>query len=109
LLQRAGADAVAVDAALLGDACHDVLGEAIDTGLSVWLGVLPSTDATITLDTAREPIRRLWNTLGFPVSPLAASVVPTPACGLAGAGQEYVRRALSVLRDTGRSLLDDSA
>ncbi|MDT4944687.1 MAG: hypothetical protein QOH14_1420 [Pseudonocardiales bacterium] len=109
LLQRAGADAVALDAALLGDGFHDVLGEAVDAGLSLWLGVLPSTDATITLDSAREPIRRLWNTLGFPVSQLAASVVPTPACGLAGAGQEYVRRALSVLRDTGRSLLDDSA
>jgi len=109
LLQRAGADAVAVDAALLGDADHDMLGEAVDAGLALWLGVLPSMDATITLDSAREPIRRLWNTLGFPVSQLAADVVPTPACGLAGAGQDYVRRALSLLRDTGRSLLDDSA
>jgi len=62
----------------------------------------------ITLDTARDPIRQLWNALGFPIGQLAASVVPTPACGLAGASPAYVRRVLSLLRDTGRSLLEDS-
>jgi methionine synthase II (cobalamin-independent) len=109
LLRSAGADAVAVDAALLDNGKLDEYGEAIDAGLALWLGVVPSTDATITLDSARDPIRRLWNTLGFPASQLAASVVPTPACGLAAASPDYVRRAFSVLRDAGRSLLDDSA
>jgi hypothetical protein len=108
LLQRAGADAVAVDAALLGED-FDPLGEAVDAGLALWLGVVPSTDATISLDSARDPIRRLWSTLGFPAAQLAISVVPTPACGLAGASPDYVRRALRLLRDVGRSLLDDAA
>ncbi|MCU1659255.1 MAG: hypothetical protein JWO57_3911, partial [Pseudonocardiales bacterium] len=49
---------------------------------------------------------RLWRTLGFPDSELAASVVPTPACGLAGASPDYARRALSVLRDVGGRLRD---
>lgn len=107
LLQRAGADAVAVDAALLGED-FDPLGEAVDAGLALWLGVVPSTDAAISLDSGRDPIRGLWSTLGFPRAQLAAAVVPTPACGLAGASPDYVRRALRVLRDVGRSLLDDA-
>ncbi len=97
-------DAVSVDAALLGSL--DPLGEAVDAGCALWLGVLPSTDADIELDTARAPVRRLWSTLGFPESTLATTVVPTPACGLAGASPSYVRRALAVLRDTGQALLD---
>lgn len=109
LLRDAGADAVAVDASLLTAAHNDTLGEAVDAGTSIWLGVLPTVDTTITLDGARDPIRKLWRELGFPLSRIATSVVPTPACGLAGATSSYVRRALSILRDTGRSLLDDAA
>jgi methionine synthase II (cobalamin-independent) len=104
LLREAGSDAVAVDAALLRSTHYDVLGAAVDAGVSLWLGVLPSRDAAITLDTARDPLRRLWRELGFADSMLADAVVPTPACGLAGASQQYVRSALSVLRDTGRAL-----
>jgi len=109
LLRAAGADALAIDAGLLGSGDLDALGEAIEAGTSLWLGVLPSTDSTITLDAAREQIKRLWSTLGFPLGQLAGSVVATPACGLAGATPAYVRRVHAVLRDIGRSLIDDSA
>ena len=104
LLRAAGADALAVDAALLTNAQYDALGAAVDAGVSLWLGVLPTSDTAITLDTAREPIRRLWRELGFADAQLAAAVVPTPACGLAGASSAYTRRVLSVLRDAGRAL-----
>jgi methionine synthase II (cobalamin-independent) len=106
MLREAGADAVAVDASLLGTAQYDALGSAVDAGVSLWLGVLPSADTAIALDTARDPLRRLWRELGFAESMLADAVVPTPACGLAGASASYVRRALSVLRDTGRALAE---
>ncbi len=66
--------------------------------------VLPTTDADITVETAATPIRRLWNELGFAPEQLAESVVPTPACGLAGASPAYVRRALTVLREAGAGL-----
>jgi hypothetical protein len=108
LLRAAGADALAVDLALL-DKQYDALGEAVDAGTSLWLGVLPTVDADFTRDTAREPIRRLWNALGFPVEELAAAVVPTPACGLAGATPDYARRVLATLRDVGRGLVELSA
>jgi methionine synthase II (cobalamin-independent) len=106
LLRSAGADAVSLDAGLLDTSHYDALGEAVDGGTSLWLGVLPSADATITLDTAREPVRRLWAELGFAPDQLAASVVLTPTCGLAGASPAYVRRVLSVLRDVGKHLQD---
>jgi hypothetical protein len=106
VLRDAGADALAVDAALLTSAQNDELGEAVDAGLSLWLGVLPGTDADVTLDTARGAVQRLWSELGFARAQAAAAVVPTPACGLAGASPAYVRRALALLRDTGKALLD---
>ena len=106
LLRDAGADAISLDVALIDD--QDVLGEAIDAGLSAWLGVVPSTDSAITLDSARDPILQLWKVLGFPAEQLAGSVVPTPACGLAAASEAYARRALSIIRDVGRALRDDS-
>lgn len=107
LLRGAGADALALDLSLLGVGGYDSLGEAIEAGTALWLGVLPALDSAISLDTGRIPIRRLWADLGFPLEKLAASVVPTPACGLAGASPTYVRRALALLRETARCLLDD--
>jgi len=104
LFRGAGADAVALDAALSTD--RDALGEAVEAGTSLWLGVVPSTDARISLDGAREPIQNLWRELGFADDQLATALVPTPACGLAGASPDYARRALEVVRDVGRSLRD---
>jgi hypothetical protein len=104
LLRAAGADAIAVDAALLTSGQNDALGEAVDAGTSLWLGVLPGTDAAISLDTARGAVTRFWSELGFAAADAAAAVVPTPACGLAGASPAYVRRVLSLLRDTGTAL-----
>jgi len=109
LLRSAGADALAVDAALLVRAQYDALGEAMDAGMSLWFGVLPTTDAAISLDTAREPIRRLWTDLGFARAELAPRLFHTPACGLVSAPPAYARRVLSVLRDTGAWLRDEAA
>jgi hypothetical protein len=104
LLRGSGANAISVDAAQPLD--EDAVGEAVEAGTSLWLGVVPGTDATISLDSAREPVRKLWRELGFGDERLATSVVPTPACGLAGASPTYARRALGVVRDVGRSLRD---
>jgi hypothetical protein len=101
LLRSAGADAISIDATLLEVSHYDALGEAVEAGTSLWLGVLPSMDQRVSLDAARDPIRRLWSDLGFPASQLPGSVVPTPTCGLAGASPAYVRRVLGVLRDVG--------
>ncbi len=109
LIRDAGADAISLDAALLGTSSYDALGEAIDNGTSLWLGVLPSADASISLDRARDAVRTLWSALGFARSAAAQSVVVTAACGLSGASPDYVRRVLSLLRDVGAALRDDAA
>jgi hypothetical protein len=106
LLRAAGADAISIDLSALDRSHYDELGAAVDSGVSIWLGVLPGTDATITRATAHEPIERLWSELGFAPGLLADAVVPTPTCGLAGASPDYVRQVLRVLRDTGTWLLD---
>jgi hypothetical protein len=108
LLCAAGANAVSVDVALLGTKDYDALGEAVESGVALWLGVVPGTDADVTAAAARAPIRRVWSELGFDPELLASTVVPTPTCGLAGASPTYVRRALSVLRGLGRDSLDPS-
>ncbi len=108
VLRAAGADALALDLTALGTGHNDELGETVDAGTSLWLGVVPSLDAAITVDTARDPIRRLWSELGFAPEQLAQSVVPTPGCGLAGASPMYVRQVLEVLRDAGRRLREDT-
>jgi methionine synthase II (cobalamin-independent) len=109
LLRAAEADALSLDATLLTSAHFDALGEVVDSGAALWLGLVPGADADITFDGARDRLLRLWADLGFARKQLAETVVPTPTCGLAGASSAYVRRALSVLRDVAKAMLDESA
>jgi hypothetical protein len=106
LIAGCGASAVSVDAGLIADAHLDALGELVEGGVSLWLGVLPGTDAPISAEAARERIRGLWSKLGFDPNLLAGAVVPTPACGLAGASLPYMRRVMSALNEIGSSLRD---
>ena len=106
LLRQAGADGIALDAALIAD--QEAIAEAVEGGVALWLGVVPATDASISLDSAREPIQQLWSQLGFAADQLATAVVPTPVCGLASASAAYARRAMRIVRDLGRALRDES-
>jgi hypothetical protein len=105
LLRAAGADAISLDANLLDVGHYDLIGEAVDAGVSLWLGVLPIAGAR--LDAGRHQIESLWSQLGFARSELAAKVVATPVCGLAGASPEQARQVLTVLRDLGKWLTDE--
>jgi methionine synthase II (cobalamin-independent) len=117
LIRSAGAVAVGLDLAPLvepdakaggGVGQLDQLGEALDAGLGLFAGAVP----TEVPDTARAPssaevadkVRALWSRLGFPLSTVADQVVVTPACGLAGVTPEYARAALRACREAGRRL-----
>jgi hypothetical protein len=108
LLRAAGADALALDRALIVDATVDALGEAIDDGLALWLGVIPTESENPSAAKAAEAVVALWTKLGFAPVELAATVVVTPACGLAGSTPAAARRILHALRETGARLLDFS-
>jgi hypothetical protein len=57
---------------------------------------------------AAGPLLNLWDRLGLERSRLS-QVVPTPACGLAGATPRWARRALHLSGDVARLLADESA
>ena len=51
-------------------------------------------------------MQNLWTRLGFPANRLAEQVVVTPACGLAGASESYVRAVLTACREAGRRIAE---
>lgn len=105
LIAEAGAGAVSFDASLVTPAGLDALGEAQDGGLGLWPGVVPGTDASIDLATARTALRAVTDPLGLSGTALGELVV-SPTCGLAGASPAYARRAFAVLTDLARWLTD---
>lgn len=107
LLASSGASAIAVDADLITHADLDAIGELVEAGVALWLGVVPALDSRISVDSARAKILPVWSKLGFSPELLGTAVVPTPVCGLAGASTRYARRVMTVLSDVGRSLLEE--
>ena len=113
LLRRAGAKYLSFDATRLDTAdprTDEQLGEAIEAGTQLMLGVVP------TLEPARKPavtdlLRRIMSLtrLGFAPDVLAAQVVVTPSCGLAGATPPWARQALLLAHRTADALADAAA
>ncbi|TNC23374.1 uroporphyrinogen decarboxylase/cobalamine-independent methonine synthase family protein [Amycolatopsis alkalitolerans] len=111
LLRSAGAGALALDATLLDGSpakLLDELGEAWDSGVHLFLGLVPALapEKPPTLREVAAPALRLTDRLGFNRSVLAERAVPTPTCGLAGAKAGWLRRALSLTRDLGKAFVE---
>lgn len=103
LLHRVGAAAIALDLDLLPDL--DSLAEALDGGLGLFAGAVPTRAADPPAGPeAAGRVRRLWHQLGLPPDRLPVQVVLTQACGLAGASPEYARAALAAARDAARRI-----
>ncbi|MFH8520222.1 methionine synthase [Streptomyces gelaticus] len=111
LLRRAGADGISFDFSLLTEREDDAIGEAVEGGTQLFLGVVPGTDPA--LGGLSDPggsvmgVRTLWRRLGLNPGTLAKSVVITPSCGLAGASPAYARAALAHCARAARSLADN--
>ena len=99
LMRAAGADALALDHALITNETLDALGEAVDGGVGLWLGVIPTEALNPSAVKVADAVVALWTKLGFDHADLAATVVVTPACGLAGSTPDTVRRILLEGRD----------
>ncbi|MGW0736878.1 methionine synthase [Streptomyces sp. NPDC002851] len=108
LLRRAGVAAVSFDTGLLTERDDDAIGEAVEAGLRLFAGVVPSTDTALSDPASTvSGVRTLWRRLGLPPGSLAESVVVTPSCGLAGASPAYARKALAHCVAGARSLADN--
>ncbi|WHT18180.1 methionine synthase [Crossiella sp. CA-258035] len=111
LFRNAGADAIALDATLIGKAptaLWDELGETWDAGTTLFLGLVPTLEPKTppTLRALADPALRLVDRLGFNRELLAERAVATPCCGLAGASMSWVRRALALTRDLGKAFVE---
>ncbi|WP_024796628.1 methionine synthase [Tomitella biformata] len=110
LLRRSEIQALFLDVTTVRQRDFDHLGEWLQSGRALALGLVPST-APLELDEktgdwvpAREPdwreladpALRLVDHLGFPREILAAQIMVTPACGLAGADPQWARRAVAL-------------
>lgn len=98
------ADGVGVDLAQLGPADLDVLAERLERGQTVALGVAPATDAPIDDKQLTERVLRWLDMLGLDPAAVGGQLLLTPACGLAGASDAYVRGVLRALRTSAASL-----
>jgi methionine synthase II (cobalamin-independent) len=107
---RAGAHAVSLEAAaVLGDAATlEAVGEAVEDGVDVFLGVVPALGPGVppTVRDVARPARQLWRALGLAPELLAERVVVTPVCGLAGASLGWVHTAHRLCRQAAAVLAE---
>jgi methionine synthase II (cobalamin-independent) len=106
LLRGAGATGLSVDFAVLTAADHDVLGEALEAGDGVALGLVPSVDpgSPPTDGVLTDRVLAWIDQLGLDPEAVSRRLLITPACGLAGASPGWARRAMALSRDVATNL-----
>jgi hypothetical protein len=102
LLTGAGAQALSFDLGLLGAADLDRIGEALDAGVGLALGVVPTLGALPGDRQVTETVLRWLDMLGYDPEEVGARIMLTPTCGLAGAPD--ARAALALVRTSAASL-----
>jgi methionine synthase II (cobalamin-independent) len=97
LLQTSGVHGVLLDTDQLTSAAWDAVGAALDDGLEIGLGALPTTAPRRTPD---QVARRVMAALDdLKVEPTrSGQLIITPACGLAGTVRTDAVRALRTVR-----------
>lgn len=106
LLRQAGARGLSVDLSVATAADHDVLGEALEAGDTVVLGVVAPLDPAEVPSDAHltEGVLRWLDMLGLDPAVVVGSLVLSPGCGLAGASRAWARQALTLLRTSAGDL-----
>ncbi|SDE20335.1 Cobalamin-independent synthase, Catalytic domain [Blastococcus fimeti] len=103
LFRAAGAAGLSFDLGLVQDL--DAVGEAVDAGSHLLVGVVPGTDSALpSAPATASRVRGWWSELGFPAEMLPDVVTLTPSCGLAGATPAYARAAMTHLREAAKYL-----
>ncbi len=97
LLWRAGASTVLIDLAQLTSRDWDAIGPAMEAGLRLGAGALP-TDRSATADDVARTVLRPLRDIGIDPQIAAGQLIITPACGLSAFTRDAAIRALRTLR-----------
>lgn len=108
LLRGSGAAMVGFDVSALRTSDLDGVGNLLDAGVDLALGLVPTTapERAPGWRELAEPATRLLDRLGFSRELLSSRVTVTPACGLAGASLDWARSALRSANELTRAFAD---
>ncbi|NNH72545.1 methionine synthase [Nocardia uniformis] len=100
---------VGFDLATIRTADLDALGELLESGRHLALGLIPTTaPATpVTWRELAEPGVRLMDRLSFPRRRLATQILVTPACGLATTSLDWARKSLTLATEIATAYTDE--
>ncbi|MDR3663552.1 MAG: methionine synthase [Mycobacterium sp.] len=109
MLTRTAFEAISVDASTLSAADLDGIGEWVEMGRTIMLGVLPGVAPEHSVPVAKVAAvaASVTDRLGFPRAVLRDRVGLTPACGLAGATERWARAAVALLRKAAEGIAED--
>lgn len=106
LADRSGVATLSLDLAQLGGSGPDLVGQALEAGTRLWLGVLP-TDEPDEVAPENRMLQATWALVerwGLDAEQLTDALVLTPACGLAGWSASGVSRTFVALRNVAEAL-----
>lgn len=106
LLEHAGSPGLSVDLDVMDATAYDPLAAALEAGRPVHLGLVPSTRPApgSTVPTVRSVTTRAERLLELLGAEPSDRLALTPACGLAGADQEWARGALGLVAEAAGAL-----
>ncbi|HZI97259.1 MAG TPA: methionine synthase [Actinomycetales bacterium] len=108
LLRGTGAAGVGLDVSTLGSRGWESVAVAVEAGTRLWAGAVPTSGALPSAQQVADAVAVPWRRVGLPAADLA-SVVLTPACGLAVASPDAARATLTRVREAADALAEMSS
>lgn len=112
VVRRAGPRFLGIDGELLARVPDDELGEALEAGMGLLVGILPLEETSAAPRSMVEPVRHLWRRLGLAPEDLAQAVAVTPVDGLEqlapDAAAAVLRRGVELGRFLGEAAGEDT-
>lgn len=111
MLQRSAVAAVSFDLSALTADDLDGVGEFVESGRTVLLGVVPAAapDRQPSAEEVAGRVVDFTDRLGFPRALLPDRIGVTPTCGLAGATARWARTAIELSQQAADAIADDPA
>ena len=109
MLRRGKISAVSFDLSTLTGDDLDGIGEFVESGRTVMLGVVPATapDRPPSAEEVASSVVAFTDRLGFPRTVLPERIGVTPTCGLAGATVQWARTSIELAQKAADPIADD--